>query len=180
MFYPPPVRPTFELPLTEPVDRAVDQLAAALQRDAADHPVEVLGQHVVLTIPPGDRHFWSPWLTMEAAPAGTGSTLHGRFSPKPAVWTGFMFAYITLTTAGCFGLMFAASLAIIGRPAWLAMLLGVLALLAAFGMYIAAQIGQGLAREQMDQLHTLVHDAIDEIRHRPPESDHAPVRPPVR
>lgn len=163
MLHAPPVRPTFEIPLVEPVDRAVAKLEAALLPQDR-YPFEVLGQHVVLTIPKEARHFWSPWLTMETQALGTGSVLHGRFSPKPAVWTGFMFAYITLTTAGCFGLMFAASLAIIGNSAWLALVLGVVCLLAALGMYIAAQIGQSLAREQMEELHSLVQSALDDVR----------------
>lgn len=168
MLHAPPVRPTFELPLTVPVDRAVQQLEAALERDAAHHPVEVLGQHVVLTIAPEARHFWSPWLTMETEATDTGSVLHARFSPKPAVWTGFMLSYISLITAGCFGLMFAASFLVIGRSVWLSLLLGCACLALALGMYAAAQVGQRLAREQMAELRDLVHAALDDLRADPP------------
>ena len=163
MLHPPPVRPTFQLSLSVPVEHAVRHLGACLRRDAAHHPVEVLGQHVVLTIPPEARHFWSPWLTMETVATDTGSVLHARFSPKPSVWTGFMFAYISLFTAGCFGLMFAASLAVIGRPVWLALMLGSASFAAAIAMYAAAQVGQRLAHDQMSELRDLVHAALADI-----------------
>lgn len=171
MLQPPPVRPTFELSLTASVDGTVQQLQAALERDAAHHPVEVLGQHVVLTIAPDARHFWSPWLTMETVAAGAGSVLHARFSPKPAIWTGFMLSYISLITAGCFGLMFAASFLVIGRSAWLSLVLGCACLALALGMYAAAQVGQRLAHAQMAELRDLVHDALAELRAEPPAAE---------
>lgn len=166
MLHPPPVRPTFELPLAAPVARVVETLHAALAENA-QHPFQARGPHLVLTVRPDARHFWSPWLTMEAAPAETGSVLHGRFSPKPTVWTGFMLAYIALTTAGCFGLMFAVSQVFIGHSAWLALVLSALFLLAALGLYIASQVGQRLARAQMDELQDIVRGALASLHPAP-------------
>ncbi len=163
MLHPPPVRPTFELTLTEPPERAMAMVEEALQADTR-HPHQIRGPHVVLTVPPDARHFWSPWLTMEVSPAATGSVLHGRFSPKPAVWTGFMFGYITLTTAGSFGLMFAVSLAIIGKSVWIAAVCSIVFFLAAAGMYVASQIGQRLARAQMHELHAMVSEIFAAVR----------------
>lgn len=176
MLHPPPVRPTFEIGLNVPVDEAVATLRAALDANAA-HPFEVLGQHVVVTVPSSARHFWSPWLTMETAQADSGSVLHGRFSPKPAVWTAFMLSYIALITAGVFGLCFAASLAIIGRPGWLAGLLGLASLAVALAMYIASQLGQRLARAQIHELHQLVRDALQPITINPPGTARIPPPP---
>ncbi len=157
MLHPPPVRPTFKFILRESPEGAMAMVEEALREDSR-HPHQIRGPHVVLTVPPEDRHFWSPWLTMEVLPADSGSVFHGRFSPKPAVWTGFMFGYITLTTAACFGLMFAVSLAIVGKSAWLAAVSTAVFVLAAGGMYVASQIGQRLARTQMNELHTMVSE----------------------
>ncbi|QKK09520.1 MAG: hypothetical protein HND58_16020 [Planctomycetota bacterium] len=100
-----------------------------------------------------------------------GSVLHARFSPKPAIWTGFMLSYISLITAGCFGLMFAASFLVIGRSAWLSLVLGCACLALALGMYAAAQVGQRLAHAQMAELRDLVHDALAELRAEPPAAE---------
>jgi hypothetical protein len=159
MVMPPPIRPTFDLDVPMTVEETVAALRAAF-RAAGEHPFQSTGQHVVVTVPPGVRHFWSPCLTMEAQAVGSGVRLHGRFSPKPAIWTGFMLSYIALTTAGCFGLMFAASQAIIHRSPILAAGLALAFLLAALGMYLSSQFGQRLARGQMDELLTLVRRAL--------------------
>lgn len=163
MLHPPPVRPTFEISLTVPPERAMAMVQHAFEADTR-HPHQVRGPHVVLTVPPEARHFWSPWLTMEVSPAEAGSVFHGRFSPKPAVWTGFMFGYITLVTAGTFGLMFAVSLAIIGKSAWLASVCSIVFFLAAAGMYLASQIGQRLAREQIIELHSMISEIFAGVR----------------
>lgn len=156
---PPPIRPTFDLdlPLTEA--QTVDALRTAFEADGK-HPFQNEGKHVVVTVRPADRHFWSPYLSMEAQPAESGIRLHGRFSPKPTIWTGFMLSYIALTTAGCFGLMFAVSMAIIGKSPTGAAFLALLFLLAAGGMYLSSQVGQRMARSQMDELHQMVLAAV--------------------
>jgi hypothetical protein len=159
MAMPPPIRPTFDHTLSTSVEETIQALRDAFEAER-ERPFQVVGKHVVVTVPPTARHFWSPYLTMEAQPQGSGTLLHGRFSPKPTIWTGFMLAYIALTTSGCFGLMFAGSLMMIGRSPLLATVLGIAFLLAAVGMYAASQVGQRLAREQMVELHGLICGAL--------------------
>ncbi|MCC7390100.1 MAG: hypothetical protein IT431_15175 [Phycisphaerales bacterium] len=159
MTIPPPIRPTFDLELSMTVEQAVAALRSEFEADG-EHPFQSRGQHVVVTVPARVRRFWSPYLSMEAEASGAGARLHGRFSPKPAIWTGFMLSYIALTTAGCFGLMFAVSLAIIGKSPAGAAVLALLFLLAAAGMYAASQIGQRMARDQMNDLLAKVMGAL--------------------
>ena len=159
MTVPPPIRPTFHLDLPMTVEQAVGALRSEFEADG-EHPFQNRGQHVVVTVPASVRRFWSPYLSMEAQASGAGVRLHGRFSPKPTIWTAFMLSYIALTTAGCFGLMFAVSLAIIGKSPAGAAVLAMLFLLGAAGMYAASQIGQRMARDQMNDLHAKVLRAV--------------------
>ena len=159
MVMPPPIRPTFDHEVPLSIEETVAALRAAFPADAG-HPFQNEGQHVVVTVPRSTRHFWSPYLTMEAQATDSGVRLHGRFSPKPTIWTAFMLSYIALTTAGCFGLMFAASQAIIGRSPTLALVLALALLLAALGMYLSSQFGQRLARGQMEELHAIVRSGL--------------------
>ncbi len=155
MVMPPPIRPTFDHTLDLTVTQTVEALFAAIDPDG-EYPITVCGKHVVLTVPPTAQHFWSPYLSMEAVETESGTELHGRFSPKPAVWTGFMLGYISLTTAGFFGLMFGVSLMMIERSSALAFVLAMVFLLSALGMYVLSQVGQRLAQAQMEELHGLV------------------------
>ena len=54
-------------------------------------------EHLVLTVPDAQQHFWSPWLTIELSPGDAGTHLRATFSPHPSVWTGFAFGYLTMT-----------------------------------------------------------------------------------
>lgn len=159
MVMPPPIRPTFDHTLDLTVTQTAEALFAAID-PGGEYPITVCGNHVVLTVPPTARHFWSPYLSMEAVETGNGTELHGRFSPKPAVWTGFMLGYISLITAGFFGLMFGVSLMMIGRSSALAFVLAMVFLLSALGMYFMSQVGQRLAHAQMVELHKLVRTAL--------------------
>lgn len=156
---PPPIRPTFDLLLPSPVERVMADLDAALRADG--RPYQLTGHHALFTVPKERRKFWSPYLSIEAQARDGGAALHCRFSPKPAVWTAFMLSYIALTTAGCFGLMFAASFVAIGGSAALSLILGLVFLVAALGMYVASQVGQRLAAAQMDELRALLDRALE-------------------
>lgn len=155
-----PIRPTFILTLADAPEQAVLRLRGALEAAQPAYPHQIRGPHAVLSLPRGVRHFWSPWLTLEFQAAERGAVVHGRFSPKPAIWTGFMLSYIGLVTAACFALMFAASLAIIERPAgsWLG--LAILLFGTALGMYAASQAGQRLAAGQMAELRAFLEASL--------------------
>lgn len=159
MVMPPPIRPTFDHRLQMSAAQVTQALRQALEADG-EHPFQIRGRHVVVTVPQPSRHFWSPHLTIESQDTDGGAVLHGRFSPRPAIWTGFMLSYIALTTAGCFGLMFAGSLMMIGHSPAVAVVLTLVFLLASLGLYIASQVGQRLARDQMDELHALIAPAL--------------------
>lgn len=156
------LRPTFtvELPLAAP--EALERLGAAL----AERPLVVRrtrtpgggriaevrdSDHVVLTVPADEQHFWSPWLTVDVTSRRGGALLVGRFSPHPSVWTGFAFGYLTLGVVCLFSLVFAGALAMMGGEPWTLWISGATAL-ALGGMWWASQVGQRLAHAQMAQL----------------------------
>ncbi len=159
MVMPPPIRPTFEHALDMTEAQTIEALTAAFEADRL-HPFQIQGKHILVTVPKASRHFWSPYLSMEASEHENRTVLHGRFSPKPTIWTGFMLSYIALTTAGCFGLMFGGSQMIVGHSPALAFMLTVFFLLAALGMYLASQVGQKLAQAQIEELHALILEAL--------------------
>lgn len=133
----------------------------------------VFRKHAVLFMRANERHFWSPYLYLEAqlpdaededAPAAP--RLHLRFAPHPNVWTLFMAIYGVLGMVGTLGLMYGLSQWWLGWTPWA--LAAAPAAVALIGfVYGAAFIGQGLGSAQMYELRALVDRASEDVNERP-------------
>lgn len=167
------LRPTFAMELSCASRTAIERLTTRLAtrpivlkrtrppgggRDKGPRDEE----HLVLTVPPAVRHFWSPWLTVELTPRDGQTHLHAQFSPHPSVWTGFAFAYLILGALCAVSLVFAGSAALLPNSSqtWALWVAGGAALVLV-GMWWASQIGQRLASSQMDTLRRELDEAID-------------------
>jgi len=158
------LRPSFSLDLPMRARDVIEWLCAELEtaplhvrrtrepgsgRDARarDH------DHLVLTVPTSQQSFWSPWLMLDVTPRDDGARLHGKFSPHPSVWTGFVFGYLTLSVVCLVALVIAASSVLVpgSGQSW-ALWLAAGAALAIAGLWSASQVGQRLARTQMEHL----------------------------
>ena len=157
----PPMRPTFTIEFPINPDAAIDRLSQLV--DDADYPIDgrIAGTHLMLVIPPADRHFWSPWLNIEIHNHDTGSAIHGRFSPNPSVWTGFMLVYISLATLIFFASMFAVAQWMMNKPPSTLMLIPVLVAIAAL-LYWASLVGQKIAQKQMHELYDASMGALNQ------------------
>jgi hypothetical protein len=156
----PPMRPTFAIDFPIESTDAMDRLCSLVQD--ADYPIEgrVAGNHLMLVIPPSQRHFWSPWLHLEVHEHSDGATVKGRFSPNPSVWTGFMLTYIALATLVFFAGMFGISQWVMDKPPS-ALMLAVIPLLIGIVMYWSSLIGQRIAHAQMQELYDATMHALE-------------------
>lgn len=164
------LRPTFSLELTrasrDVLAQVFDRLTARpviLRRTrppGGGQGVSPEHDHFVLTVRDAERHFWSPWLSVEIGPRAGGAHVFGRFSPHPSVWTAFMFGYLALGIVTMFALVFALGLSMSGGQPWT---LGVAcAAVVAMGvMWWASQIGQKLAYAQMEALRAELLQALE-------------------
>mgnify|MGYP003630248791 FL=1 len=168
------MRPKFEFnfPIEQP--RALDLLKSIM--DNNDHPIEgrAAGNHLMLVIPTKDRHFWSPWLNLEAIDESSKTThIKGRFSPNPAVWTGFMMVYASLLVLAFLTIIFAFAQLIMHNQPWALQFLIPIILIAAT-MYWSSLIGQRIAQDQMQLLYRVTLETlaqgsgIDSIDHPNP------------
>ncbi|MBE7447589.1 MAG: hypothetical protein HS111_01475 [Kofleriaceae bacterium] len=156
------LRPGFAVDLACPGHVAIERLTAAIGagpmqlrrsrvpgggRDTPrrDH------DHLVLVGPAAQQRFWSPWLTIDVAPREGGAQVRARFSPHPSVWTGFAFGYLTVTVVLVLSLAFAGAQAMMGSAPW-ALWGSAGAAVALVGLWSAAQLGQRLARAEMEAL----------------------------
>ncbi|MEO1716619.1 MAG: hypothetical protein AAFR76_05860 [Planctomycetota bacterium] len=139
-------RPTFVLrsPLEE------HELAAQLERRLGNR-ARSAGPHLLISLPTESRKPWSPWLHVDIRsgdePDG-GSDLVCRFSPHPSMWTGVMLAELALLTTVFFATFFAVGQQVAKQPAW-AWWLAIGAAVLAVALWVGAQLGQHLARDEM-------------------------------
>lgn len=146
-----------------------------------DVPVEgeFTHRHGFLRIPDAERRFWTPYLelTLEESEgdrlqvANCGTRLWCTFSPRPEIWTGFVFAIGTLLVLSIFASIYGVAQLMLSRPP-AAFWIPIGAIVFALGLYASALIGQGLSLAQMYRLRAFVdaciREAESEIRH-PPE-----------
>lgn len=112
-----------------------------------------------VTIKPHLRHVWSPYLTLEVEGAPEGARLFGLFGPSPSVWTAVLAAYAALGILALFGGMLGLAQLGLGMTPWGLAAVPAAALLALLP-YLAAQVGQARAREQMHLLRRFLQAAL--------------------
>jgi hypothetical protein len=156
------MRPTERRIVTLTADEICQRFTTLLHENPERVHGHVLGDHITLRVPFEQRHFWSPWYNLDVAPDETDpnqTILHLRFSPHPSIWTSIALGYLALivvaTLAACFGF---AQIIIDSSPTALWAI--PLCILLAVGIFIAAQVGQSLAKEQMALLDTMVQETL--------------------
>ncbi|MEM8783327.1 MAG: hypothetical protein AAGE65_10800 [Planctomycetota bacterium] len=155
----PAMRPTFQDKLPgSPADVAA-KLTDLLER----YPGRRAGPHLMLTVPEREKHFWSPYVTIELSGTPDKHTaLHARFSPSPSLWTAIGFTYLALIVVASFALMWAAAQLTLGRTphaAWVSLVCGACVAL----LWWVSLVGQRLAYDQMFELRAAIEAQIKTI-----------------
>lgn len=120
---------------------------------------EVVDNHVIVKVPRGQQHYWSPQLTLQLEDEDGGTLIRGLFGPKPGVWTMFVFFYSAIGFLTLMALIFGLSQMMLKMDAYglWAVPVGSVLLI---GLFIISKIGQRLGREQMEQLHGLLEESL--------------------
>ena len=156
------MRPVFEMPLAVAGAPVVEAIRRGLRDPHARVEGVVLALGAEITTGRQERHFWSPYLSVEVERDDDGAwRLRGRFAPEPNVWILFLGIYGILGMAGLGALMYGVSQWMVRESPWA--LAGVPATLALMAFtYGAAFIGQGLGAEEMYRLRSFVDDCVEE------------------
>ncbi len=151
------LRPTFEIASEKSVPELMQCAKAVVQQHADDFEGQFTNQHAMISIVTPKRHFWSPWLHVEVLETAGRSQIRCRFSPHPSIWTGFMFAYLSLGVIVFFAIMFGISQQLAGQTAWAYWLVPVGGVIAGL-LWVAAQAGQKLADAEMRKLKMAIEE----------------------
>ena len=149
------MRPRFAISVSGDGQAVLERLREQLEAPDAAFYGQVRGSFAFVRMPDKRRSLLSPHLDLELHDSPTGMTLHGRFSPRPNVWTGFMALFFFLAMLGLSGLIYGLAQIPLGGPTWT--IWSGPASLALIGfIYGAAFIGQGLSNAEMFELRAFV------------------------
>ena len=155
----PTMRPTFQIAVPGDGCGVLAQVHERLKRPDAPFVGQVLKRHAYIQLPPQRRSLLSPYLNLQLREQADGSTtLLCRFTPHPAVWTGFMGVYGIFAMLGAAGLMYGWAQTTVDEYPWGFWAAPVCLALGAF-VYGAAVIGQGLTVGEMHQMRSFVERA---------------------
>ncbi|MEZ5979342.1 MAG: hypothetical protein R3F34_14140 [Planctomycetota bacterium] len=161
-----PFRPGFDHTVDAP-PREVGGAVARLVDAGAPFTGRALDGHVMLTVLPGERHLWSPYLHLkfephrseESAPEPRRTYVRGFFTPHPSLWSAFVFTYLALGTILAFASIWAFVEFTLDEEPVAAWVCGA-AVLAALALHLFSRAGRTLAAEQMDRIHAEVERAL--------------------
>ncbi|QDU66365.1 hypothetical protein [Engelhardtia mirabilis] len=166
---PRPFRPGFDHTVEAPptvVSRSVEQHMSG----PAPFVGKSLSDHLMLTVPPESRHFWSPFLHLhvvahrseEGRPEPARSYVRGFYTPHPSLWSAFVMAYLASGVLIFFSAIWGLTQLQLGRSPLAFWLCGGFAAVAG-ALWLVARAGQRMAVEQMDLLHESVERALAEV-----------------
>jgi len=146
------VRPRFKIETSYSVAALKKKLQDGLKHNDATCIGIVNPGYVTLYIPHKDQHYWSPQLNLTFEETEKGSVLRGLYSPRPDVWTMFVFFYALIGLAVLFIGVLGLSYLMLDKPAIILWLVPVL-ILVFLSLYLVAHFGQKLGEKQMIILH---------------------------
>ena len=154
------LRPQFKLHLDLPREEAIQVLRAQLADSRSRDCWKGKGRWCEIHLPETEQRLWSPHLSLRLDHESQGSSIFGRFAPKPEVWTFFMFLYVLVAFLILFGGTFGYVQWASGEPAWglWAVWLGIpfLGLI-----HLAAYLGQRLGQSQMEDLKSRLDEVLE-------------------
>ncbi|MEK6253422.1 MAG: hypothetical protein N2B05_01875, partial [Gemmatimonadales bacterium] len=147
----PRMRPKFCIEIPVDAEEAIARLREGFDTPELHGVSMVAGRHAELLVERAERRLWSPRLTVRLEDSPPGSKLRCRFSPRPDVWTGFMFVYFLLVFLVVFGATLGYVQQVSNETAWGFWAIPVgLTLIAC--IHLASYVGQRLAASQMREL----------------------------
>ena len=153
------LRPTFSIPFDKDFSDVWSRIQAATESRPQELSGQFRGQQAMISIAEEKRHFWSPWLHLEVRPTDTGDSIYGRFSPHPSIWTGFAFTYLVLAFIALFGLIYGCSQLLLQQAPMGFLIIPACGITSSI-LWIVAQIGQSLAREEMEFMRHLIQESL--------------------
>lgn len=156
------LRPRFKIDFDESEGELMRKFKSNLASGDCKYCSKITGNHIFIDIPFDEDHFWSPHLHLEIVKE-TGKTtfVKGLFSPKPQVWTLFMFLHFAV---GIAFLIFLVTLYVkwtLKESLFSSALMVVLLPIIWIALYAFGRWGKRKGKVQMEELHQFMLETLN-------------------
>ncbi len=156
------LKPRFKLRYSESKEEIIEQFRTNLSDDKCRFPSKIVDHHIVIDVPKGEEHFWSPQLHVEVETEGEATIVKGILGPKPKIWTMFIFFHFAVAlTFFVFFVIFYSNWSL-GQDYTLSMVMCILMPVLWVALYFGGQLGKKFGYEQMQELHSVLIEALKE------------------
>lgn len=152
-------RPTFLLETELSESEIMPRIKDSISKLSDQLEGQFTSQHAMICFTESKRHFWSPWVQLEIRSEEQCRQVFGRFTPNPAIWTAFIFAWLAIGVLVFFAIMLGVSQQLTGLSPWAYFAVPVGAAIA-FALWLASQAGQKLAHQEMHLMKSMIEECL--------------------
>ena len=156
------LRPRFKMDFDESQEKIISKFKDNLREANCKYCSKIIDGHIVIDVPIGESHFWSPQLNIEVEKIEQKKTIvKGLFGPKPQVWTLFMFFHFAMAVA-FIGLSVMAYVQWTLKTDFTYSLMAVIILPVLWVlMYFLGRLGKRTGHQQMNELHEFMMKTLN-------------------
>jgi ABC-type multidrug transport system fused ATPase/permease subunit len=156
------LKPRFKLRYSDPKEEIIEQFKINLSDDKCRFPSKIVDHHIVIDVPDGEEHFWSPQLHVEVEKEDDVTIVKGILGPKPKIWTLFIFFHFAVAVTFFVFFVIFYSRWSLDQDYTMSMIMCILMPVLWVALYFAGQLGKKFGYEQMQQLHAFLIAALKE------------------
>lgn len=91
------LRPRFKIDFEGTEEQLLSKFKRNLSQNSCEYSSKIVDNHIFIDIPEKESHYWSPHLHLEIIGESEKQTwIKGLFTPKPQVWTLFIFLHLII------------------------------------------------------------------------------------
>ena len=154
------LKPRFKLRYSDPKQEIIEQFRVKLARETCPFPSKIVDHHIVIDVPEGTEHFWSPQLHVEVEEEEGATVVKGILGPKPKIWTLFIFFHFAVAVTFFVFFVIFYSRWSLGHDYTLSMTMCILMPVLWVALYFAGQLGKKFGYDQMQDLHSFLTDTL--------------------
>lgn len=156
------LKPRFKLRYSDPKEEIIEQFRINLSNEKCRFPSKIVDHHIVIDVPDGEEHFWSPQLHVEVEKEDDVTIVKGILGPKPKIWTLFIFFHFAVAVTFFVFFVIFYSRWSLNQDYTLSMIMCILMPVLWVVLYFAGQLGKKFGYEQMQELHAVLIEALKE------------------
>lgn len=148
------LQPRFKIDVSQNVEQVLNKLRKSLEAENCEFRSKIVLHHVVVDVPVGEEHYWSPQMHIEVEKDENDKTkVKGVLGPKPKVWTFFIFLHFAVAiTFFVFFVMFYTEWSL-DQDYKFSIIMCIAMPIVWLILYFVGQYGKKLGYEQMVELH---------------------------